>query len=229
MNGLRLRGRPYFAGPREILAAIHSMIFSHNQRGTFSVGHTLRAFVASWFILSLTAGCASTGAVGAGSNTALDHVDLVAMTDDMAVKIVADPEVRAAVAREGSLKVVVQPVENLMVGEVLPRGPADAFTARVRTLLAKAAPGDFTWIMNRDAFYRLRGQELDDVDLGPAPEAIEPRFALQARFSSLTDESSNRRTSYYLCVYELLDLETRNVLWAGTYEVRKTAVKGFLD
>ena len=174
------------------------------------------------------AGCASTGAVGAGRNTALDAVDLVAMTDDMAAQIVADPEVRRAIADEGKLKVVVQPVENLMVGEVLPRGPAEAYTARVRNLLAKAAPGDFTWIMNRDAFYRLRGQELG-LDLGPAPEAIDPRFALQARFSSLTDESSKRRSSYYLCVYELLDLETRNVLWAGTYEVRKQAVKGFLD
>ena len=175
----------------------------------------------------LLAGCA--GAVTAGHNTALDGVDLVAMTQSMATQIVADPEVRAAIGREGSLKVVVQPVENDMVGEVLPRGPAEAYTARVRTLLAKAAPDDFTWIMNRDAFYRLRGQELPDIDLGPAPDAIDPRYALQARFSSLTDESSKRRSSYYLCLYELLDLETRNVLWNGTYEVRKLAVKGFLD
>ena len=193
---------------------------------------TLRAFVASWFLTLfalLLPGCGTGSAVGSGRNTALDSVDLVAMTGDMAEKIVADPEVRAAIAREGKLKVVVQPVENQMVGEVLPRGPAEAYTARVRTLLAKAAPGDFTWIMNRDAFYRLRNQELDDVDLGPAPDAIEPRYALQARFSSLTDESSKRRSSYYLCVYELLDLETRGVLWAGTYEVKKQAVKGFLD
>ena len=205
------------------------MTFAEKKQGTPRVGHTLRGFVASWFILTpLLAGCATKGAVGAGTNTALDSVDLVAMTDDMAMKIVADPEVRRAIGDEGELRVVVQPVENHMVGEVLPRGPAEAFTARVRSLLAKAAPGDFTWIMNRDAFYRLRNQELD-VDLGPSPEAIDPRFALQARFSSLTDESSKRRTSYYLCVYELLDLETRNVLWAGTYEVKKTAVKGFLD
>jgi hypothetical protein len=191
----------------------------------------LRAFVSSRLILCLCAlplvsGCAS--AVQAGHNTALDSVDLVAMTGDMAAKIVADPEVQRAIAAEGSLKVVVQPVENLMVGEVLPRGPAEAFTARVRALLAQAAPGNFTWIMNRDAFYRLRARELD-VDLGPSPEAIDPKYALQARFSSLTDEDRRRRSSYYLCVYELLDLQTRNVLWNGTYEVKKTAVKGFLD
>ena len=174
----------------------------------------------------LSNGCAS--AVAAGHNTALDSVDLVAMTDDMATKIVGDADVQNAIREEGKLKVVVQPVENLMVGEVLPRGPAEAFTARVRSLLSKAAPQSFTWIMNRDAFYRLRNQELD-VDLGPSPDAIDPRYALQARFSSLTDEDLKRRSSYYLCVYELLDLQTRNVLWSGSYEVKKTAVKGFLD
>src|SRR5688500_5554284 len=201
-----------------------------NTRGTPIIGHALRDFVSSWFILLapllLAAGC--TGAVQAGRNTALDSVDLVKMTGDMAAKIVGDPEVQRAIADEGSLKVVVQPVENRMVGEVLPRGPAEAFTARVRSLLAKAAPGNFTWIMNRDAFYRLRNQELD-VDLGPSPDAIDPRYALQARFSSLTDEDVKRRSSYYLCVYELLNLETRNVLWAGSYEVKKVAVQGFLD
>jgi hypothetical protein len=198
-------------------------------RGGSIGGQPLRVFVSSWFILlPLTLfGCGS--AVTHGHNTALDSVDLVTMTDDMAAKIVADPDVQAAIGREGKLKVVVQPVENQMVGEVLPRGPAEAFTARVRTLLAKAAPDKFTWIMNRDAFYHLRGKELDGVDLGPSPDAINPRYALQARFSSLTSEDAKLRSSYYLCVYELLDLHSRNVLWSGSYEVKKTAVKGFLD
>jgi hypothetical protein len=196
-------------------------------RGGVVLVHALRGFVASWFILLVAAGgCAS--AVAAGHNTALDGVDLVAMTDDMAARIVGDPEVQRAVADEGKLRVVVQPVENQMVGEVLPRGPAEAYTARVRALLAEAAPQSFTWIMNRDSFYRLRQQELD-VDLGPSPDAIDPRYSLQARFSSLTDEDLKRRSSYYLCVYELMDLETRNVLWSGKYEVKKVAVKGFLD
>jgi hypothetical protein len=190
----------------------------------------MRRLVRHWlplFLLATAFGCGS--AVTHGHNTALDSVDLITMTDDMAAKIVADPDVQGAIAREGKLKVVVQPVENQMVGEVLPRGPAEAFTARVRTLLARAAPDKFTWIMNRDAFYHLRGKELEGVDLGPSPEAIDPRYALQARFSSLTSEDAKLRSSYYLCVYELLDLQSRGVLWSGSYEVKKTAVKGFLD
>jgi hypothetical protein len=116
-----------------------------------------------------------------------------------------------------------------MRGEVLPRGQAEAFTGRVRTLLARHAPDQFIWVMNRDAFYRLRQRELDGVDPGPSPDAINPRYALTARFTSLGNETRQLRTNYYLCSYELTNLADRSVLWTDSYEVQKTAVKGFLD
>ena len=171
-------------------------------------------------------GCAS--AVAAGHNTALGAADLVAMTDDMAAKIVADPDVQAAIAAKGALKVVVQPVENRMVAEVLPRGQAQAFTARLRVLLNRHAPERFTWVMNRDAFYSLRGREVD-IDLGPEPERVQPEYALTAIFSSLTSEDPQRRAAYYLCEYQLTDLAGGNLLWSGAYEVKKVAVRRFLD
>ncbi len=87
--------------------------------------------VHSWTILFLfvacLAGCSS--AVSSGHNTALDSVDLVKMTDDMAAKIASDARINATIAREGKLTIVVQPVENNMRAEILPKGPADAFTA----------------------------------------------------------------------------------------------------
>ena len=86
----------------------------------------------------------------------------------------------------------------------------------------------FTWVMNKDTYYRLRGRELD-TDLGPAPEAVNPQYALTAIFSSLSDESSKGRTDFYLCTYELSSLEKGNVLWTDAYKVKKKAVKGFLD
>jgi hypothetical protein len=182
--------------------------------------------LASGFWLLGGFGCAN--AVEHGHNTALDSADLVRMTDDMAVRIVADPEVQAVLAR-GPMRVVVQPVENRMTAEVLPRGPAEAFTARLRTLLSKHAPAQFVWVMNKGAYYRLRDRELEGVELGPAPEAVSPEYALVATFSSLTSEDPKRRSAYYLCVYELTDLARRNILWTGSYEVKKLAVKGFLD
>jgi hypothetical protein len=147
----------------------------------------------------------------------------------MAMQIAADPEVRAAIAEKGSLKVVVMPVENLMRAEVLPSGAKDAFTARVRTLLARHAPGQFTWIMNRDTYHALRNRELEGVDLGPPPDAVNPEYSLTSRFTSLADETKRGRTSYYVCAYELTNLADRTMLWRGSYEVKKVAVRGFLD
>jgi hypothetical protein len=184
----------------------------------------LSVFICGSLALS---GCKS--AVQSGTNTALSGVDLVQMTDDMAMQIVGDPQVQAAIAKEGSLKVVILPVENRMRAEVLPQGQAEAFVARVRTLLARHAKDKFTWIMNRDTFYRLRGRELEGVDLGPAPDAVSPDYSLSAVFTSLADEDAKRRSSYYVCRYELTDLRDRAVLWTGAYEVKKIAVKGFLD
>jgi hypothetical protein len=188
--------------------------------------HYLRssAFICGLFICAI--GC--NNAVQSGHNTALSGVDLVKMTDDMAMKIMADPEVQSVLAR-GPMKVVVRPVENRMEAEILPRGPAEAFTARVRTLLARHAPDRFVWVMNKGAYDRLREQELEGLELGPAPEAVNPEYALTATFSSLASEDPTRRSAYYLCVYELTDLANRNVLWTGSYEVKKLAVKGFLD
>lgn len=180
----------------------------------------------SVFICGFFTACTPDNVTRTGQHAALDSFDLTKMTDDMAMKIAADPEVLAAINTSGPLKVVVRPVENRLTGEVLPRGEAMVFTARVRSLLSRHAPGMFTWIMNRDTFYDLRGRELEGVDLGPSPDAISPQFALTATFSSLTDEDRKRRSAYYLCVYELTDLDGRTVLWSGRYEVKKIAVKG---
>ena len=64
----------------------------------------LSVFICGSFLFA--GGC--TSAVQSGRSTALDSVDLVRMTDDMAMKIVADPDVQAAIAREGQLAVVVR-------------------------------------------------------------------------------------------------------------------------
>ena len=177
--------------------------------------------------LLLLTGCAS--AVQHGQSIALSGIDLIQMTDDMAMKIAGDADVQSAIAARGALKIVVMPVENRMRAEVLPRGAAQAFTGRVRTLLARHAPGQFTWIMNRDDFYSLRQREIEGVELGPAPDAVSPDYSLTAVFSSLADEDRKQRSSFYVCRYELSDLRDRTVLWTASYDVKKVAVKGFGD
>jgi PBP1b-binding outer membrane lipoprotein LpoB len=191
---------------------------------SFSILH----LPSSIFACLLITGCGYT-AVSQGTSTALNSADLVKMTDDMAMKIMGSPSVQQAIAQEGSLKVVVEPVVNHMKAEVLPRGPADAFTARVRSLLSQHARDKFTWIMNRDSFYNLRNKELEGVDLGPSPDAVSPKYALTATFTSMAEENAQGRSSFYVCSYQLTNLQDRTVLWTGSYEVQKKAVRGFLD
>jgi hypothetical protein len=95
-------------------------------------------------LLLVLVGCANDTAVAHGHNTALDGTDLVQMTDKMAAEMVASPGVQRTIAREGKLTVVVEPVENQMTAEVLPSGPAHAFTGRLRTLLSHHAPDQFS-------------------------------------------------------------------------------------
>jgi PBP1b-binding outer membrane lipoprotein LpoB len=170
--------------------------------------------------------CEPNTAVSHGHNTALDSVDLVEMTQKMTDAILSNPSVQADVAQKGRLKVVIEPVENKMVGEILPRGAKEAFIARLRAQLQERAPEKFIWIINRDAWHALRNRE---IDAGPDPMGLQPEYALTATFSSITDETSNRRSSYYLCVYHLTNIQSRQLVWTDKFEVKKTAVKEFLD
>src|SRR5689334_24018523 len=144
----------------------------------------LSAFICGLLFLCSCAG--NNTAVSHGKSTALDSANLVEMTEDMTAKILADPDVQSELAKKGKLKIVIQPVENRMVGEVLPRGAKEAYVARLRSLLQERAPQKFAWVMNRDNWYALREKELDR---GPDPERVQPEYALTARFSSITDES----------------------------------------
>jgi hypothetical protein len=188
--------------------------------------HLVRLWLAAALLFFGACGCSS--AVSSGHNTALGGADLIQMTDDMANQIVASPAVRAAIASQGPLKIVCEPVENNMTAEILTTGQSEGFTGRLRSLLSKHAPNDFIWIMNRDAFNDLRQQELN-YDLGPSPDAMNPEYALYAKFYTLTNETASVRSDYYLCVFQLTSLIDRSVLWSGKYEVKKVAVKGFLD
>ena len=124
----------------------------------------------------LLGGCGGS-AVSSGHNTLLNGDDLVSMTQKMADELATAPGVNAEIAKNGPLVVVCEPVENRLTGEIVTKGEAEAYTARVRDLLDKKAPDRFTWVMNRDEFYDLRGKELEGVSLGPAPESMQPKYA----------------------------------------------------
>ncbi|HYE17867.1 MAG TPA: hypothetical protein VEA69_05460 [Tepidisphaeraceae bacterium] len=196
------------------------------ERRPARAARALHRLLPTAYCLLLLAGCQENTAVSHGRSTALDAQNLVEVTDDMTAKLLADPEVRSAMAARGRLKVVIKPVENRMTGEVLPNGARHSFINRLRTNLQERAADHFAWVVNRDTWHAVRAAELDP---GPDPDRVQPEFALTARFSSITDESSRRRSAYYLCAYSLTDLNSGQTIWTAAYDIKKSAVKGFLD
>src|SRR5260221_1028401 len=93
----------------------------------------------SLLMLSLFTGCGENTAVSHGKTTALDSANLVEMTEDMTAKILRDPEIQSALGQKTKLKVVIQPVENKMIVELLPRGANEAYIARLRSLPQECA------------------------------------------------------------------------------------------
>jgi hypothetical protein len=204
-----------------------------SMRSSAKSSRSIRAGIAGCIVALSSAAAlvlpACSSAVDSGHNTALDSFDLQSMTTQMAAGMAGSPQVLAEIAAHGPMKIVCEPVENRMTGEILPTGEAEAYTAQVRSLLSQHNPNQFTWIMNRDEFNDLRKKELNNIPLGPSPDEVEPQYVLTARFDSLTQEDEQHRSSFYLCVYRLTDLQQRTTLWTGEYKVKKEAVKGFLD
>ena len=180
----------------------------------------------------LGAGCNSTAVNRDAKTTQLDSYDMVAMTNQMAESIIADPRIHAAWA-VGPLKIVIKPVTNL-TNDIITDNQSELFVARLQGLLAKQPQlaDRFVWCINRSDYAKLRAEEIPDAKLGPSEDRIIPEYALYAEFQSATTVTRSARSDTYLCVYKLTRISGGTegaILWAGQYETSKAIKRGFLD
>ena len=149
----------------------------------------------------------------------LQSKDVVAASDQMAMDLVALPEMNESKER---WLIVVDHVENRTTSS---RFDLDIFIERLRVNLRKHGRGRVQLIENRDKLKDLQSRELeqerDDFGQGgrktqPGPAGIQPDFALYGRIM----EMPNRGTSYFLCEFTLTDLHSREQVWTNAYEVK---------
>ena len=149
----------------------------------------------------------------------LQSKDVVQASDQMAMDLLADPNLNASDTR---WTMVVDRVENRTVNS---RFDLDVFLQRLKMNLARLGKGRVQLIENRDKLRELQSRELeqerDDFGQGaaparPGPAGIQPDYALYARINELP----NRGTSYYLIEFTVTDLRTRELAWNNAYEVR---------
>ena len=163
-------------------------------------------------------------------STFLSGHDLVVMTDRMAAAIASDSHIAALTAR-GPMIIVLTPLKN-MTNEIIPRSQGDIFLHRVRVLLT-AEPSlrrRFIFVLNPQTYNHLLAQQgLTRSDLGGQAALLAPGYALQATFYSDTKANGYSRSDYYLCTYRLTNIVTGELVWEGTYEVKKAVTASFLE
>jgi hypothetical protein len=147
-----------------------------------------------------------------GRDRGLQSKDVVQASDEMAMKLLADPELNAS--REQWL-MVVDRVENETVNA---RHSLDIFLQRLQTNLARHGKGRVQLIQNRAKLRDLQARELEieRTDSQPGPKGIQPDYSLSATISELP----NRGTSYYYVQFEVTDLRDRRLAFTDAYEVR---------
>ena len=147
-----------------------------------------------------------------GRDRGLQSKDVVQASDEMAMKLLADPDLNAS--RDQWL-MVVDRVENETVNA---RHNLDIFLQRLQTNLARHGKGRVQLIQNRAKLRDLQARELEveRTDGQPGPKGIQPDYSLSATISELP----NRGTSYYYVQFEVTDLRDRRLAFTDAYEVR---------
>ncbi len=163
-------------------------------------------------------------------STFLSSHDLIVMTDKMAVAIAANPQIAAITAR-GPMVIVLTNLQN-MTDTIIPRGEGDIFLHRVRVLLEGEADlrRRFIFVLNRETFKELQARQgWSAAQLGPDIRRLQAQYALRAVFYSDTKVAPRYRSDYYLCTYLLTNIRTGQIIWEGSYEVKKAVHGSFLD
>ncbi len=169
------------------------------------------------YCLLFMAGCLAATACSLPqvNTTRLGSVDLVAMTDRMAVSLINQPQVAQRTPESQPWIVTIDRVVN-KTNDYLPESERWAFVARLRALLT----ANQTLARRNIRFVVPAQQDQPDELINRAT----PTHALTATFHALTVADRRIRSDAYLCAYQLMDLRTDRVVWEDRYEV-KYAVK----
>jgi hypothetical protein len=148
--------------------------------------------------------------------TRLTAVDLVAMTDKMAVSLMRE----RAVARRGAdstpWRIAADRVVN-DTNDIIPEREKQLFLARLRALLNQS-----------QALGRRNITFVREVELSGEGRA-RPTHALTAMFEAITHADRRRRSDFYLCTFQLIDLGDETVVWEDRYEVKRSVARSRFD
>ena len=160
-------------------------------------------------------GCAPKSEGMALQTTMLTSVDLVRMTDEMAVSLL-----NSGVELKDRIVVTDRVVNR--TNHIIDAGEKELFLAKLRVTLAQNPT-----IQAMGVVFVARPDELPEI--APQGKGAGPTHALTATFYTLTQVTRSLREDAYACAFQLQDLRTREVVWEDAYEVRYAVERGKLQ
>lgn len=177
-----------------------------------------------------TAGTPSTyldpGSPGPVRGVGIESQDIVSMTDQMMRDMLAQPRLANATAPPS----VIIDAEYL-TNESSSRINKNTITDRLRVNLNRAAQGRMQFVgrqyadMVQQERNLKRAGVVDNATLPPAKAQKGGDYRLGGRISSLDarDPRTGMIQQYNQIVFEMVDLESGQIVWSGIYEISKAA------
>ncbi len=174
-----------------------------------------------WVLLLIAAGCAAPA-----RSTRFTDADFSEIASAMAQSLYASDAIQNRTPDSPLWVVSIDKVTNL-TSDVITVPEQWAIMARI----IGAAPleeldrvKNIRFVIPPERALALRDRGIDDeVDLAYGSRR-EVNHTMTATFRSVTRANPTARTDVYLCVFELLDLDTGQLVWSGSYEIKRSAV-----
>jgi hypothetical protein len=158
----------------------------------------------------------------AARTTFLQSVDLIDMTDRMAVSFAHDEVIGARTPHDERWVVSIDRVVN-HTNQIIPDREKWQYIGRLRSLLAQsdiARQRSIAWVVPPERWPAI-AREIGAAGGEPPELRMQPTHVLTAEFHALTATSARGRSDMYVCSYQLVDLRTGTIAWEDSWEVKR--------
>lgn len=166
------------------------------------------------------------GSASRGAGIGIESQDIVRMTDEMMRDMLRSP---VLAGRQSPPRVIVD--SQYFENQSSTRINVNTITDRLRVGLTQAAIGRMTFLARHQVGMVEKERELkrggivDEGTLSRTAKVAGADYRLGGRITSVdaVDTKSGRTSRYHQITFEMIDLETSQIVWGGIYEFRKAA------
>ncbi|MEW6261560.1 MAG: penicillin-binding protein activator LpoB [Thermodesulfobacteriota bacterium] len=165
------------------------------------------------------------GTAGAASGVGMESQDLIGMTDKMARDMLANPLLAAAPSPP---RVIID--AEFFINESSTRIDKNMITDRLRIELNRAASGRMRFVGRQNVAMvekerQLKREGVVTKGVKYAEKTTGADYRLTGRITTIDhlEKSSGTAARFTQIAFEMIDLETAEIVWGGLYEFKKSA------